>query len=357
MSLKHRLKLAGREAWARLLFHTGLHALVDRLMPRRLTILMGHCVDAPELNAHFPRDMKVDEPTLARWLAFFQRHYDIRTVADGWSEIARAEPRAGRRSLLALSMDDGYQDNRTHLLPLLHRLGIPATIYLEENPLELRRVNWTHKLFWTLGRCGPQAYIRRYGELSKDRASVRKLEAALQEGRELYQLKRVLKYEAERADRDATVDALFREQGGDEPALAAQMYMSWEQARELEAAGIELGVHTQTHAILSRCTPEEQRAEIQGCQRRLAERLARPARTLAYPWGRRWDYDQHSLALARESGFDCAVSSHAGTNGPKSDRWQLKRIAIDQDAKLHLLVAEACGGFDLLRRIGLDWSE
>ena len=42
--MKHRLKMWLREAWARLLYHTGLHALVNRVMPVRLTILAGHCV-------------------------------------------------------------------------------------------------------------------------------------------------------------------------------------------------------------------------------------------------------------------------------------------------------------------------
>jgi hypothetical protein len=36
---------------------------------------------------------------------------------------------------------------------------------------------------------------------------------------------------------------------------------------------------------------------------------------------------------------------------------ELRRIMIDEDARLHLIVAEACGGFELLRRAGLDLSE
>ena len=59
--LKHKLKNLVREVYARLLFHTGLHALVDRLMPRRLTILCGHCVEPRrgfEGSAHLPADMK-----------------------------------------------------------------------------------------------------------------------------------------------------------------------------------------------------------------------------------------------------------------------------------------------------------
>jgi peptidoglycan/xylan/chitin deacetylase (PgdA/CDA1 family) len=355
MSAKHKLKLFLREAYARTLFHTGLHRLVDRAMPRRLTILMGHCVDAPEHNAHFPRDMKLGAAKLEAWLRLFARDYEVVTVADGWQKIQ--QPAALPRSLVALSMDDGYADNRTHLLPLLQKLGVSATIYLEERPLESRRINWTHKLFWTLDRTGTTEYIRRYGEISSDRATCEKLSLAAHDGRALYQLKRVLKYEAEPGDRERSVDQLFRERSGDEAALAQQMYMSWEQARELEAAGVELGVHTLSHAILSRLDKDAQRAEIQGCQERMAERLNAPARTLAYPWGRRWDYNADSCALAEERRFECAVSSHAGTNDARSKRWELRRIAIDEDAQLHLLVTEACGGFDLLRKFGIDWSE
>ena len=80
--MKHRLKLILRASWARLLFHTGLHALVDRLMPRRLTILAGHCVTAPS-NARLPRDMKIEGAKLGRILSWFSRRYEVTTAGLG----------------------------------------------------------------------------------------------------------------------------------------------------------------------------------------------------------------------------------------------------------------------------------
>jgi len=77
----------------------------------------------------------------------------------------------------------------------------------------------------------------------------------------------------------------------------------------------------------------------------------------AYPFGRRWDFDEASVAAVRAAGFDWAVTTHAGTNDADTDPWRLRRLMIDADVKPHLLVAEACGGFDLLRRAGLDLSE
>ena len=59
----------------------------------------------------------------------------------------------------------------------------------------------------------------------------------------------------------------------------------------------------------------------------------------------------------RAAGFASATTTHAGTNGRGSDPYELKRIMIDEDAELHLIAAEACGGFDLLRKIGIDLSD
>lgn len=112
--LKHRLKRAAREAYARTLFYTGLHALLNRMMPARLTILAGHCVSGPS-NSALPKDMKIRAEDLERILSFLERHFELVTVGAG----VRALGTGPRRSMVALSMDDGYKDNHTLLLPLL----------------------------------------------------------------------------------------------------------------------------------------------------------------------------------------------------------------------------------------------
>ena len=52
-----------------------------------------------------------------------------------------------------------------------------------------------------------------------------------------------------------------------------------------------------------------------------------------------------------------ATTTHAGTNTPGSCPHRLARWMIDEATPLHLMAAEACGGFELLRRLGLDLSE
>ena len=352
--MKHRLKILLREGWSRLLFHTGLHRAVSRLMPPRLTVLAGHCVDDPEVNGDLPPDMKISRARLERILRFLGRHHELCTVGDG---VARL--RAGNgRSLVALSMDDGYRDNLRALAPLLREVGAPATVYLETRPLDERRVNWTHKFFWLLDRMGARDLVFEYVERVDDEAPNIRLQQIVAEAERVpYLLKRTLKYESDPAKRDAAIDALFAEQGGDERALCDRLYLTWDDARALRDAGVELGGHTVTHQVLSTLTPERQRQEVTGCRAALERELGAAPASFAYPFGRRWDFDAESAAAARDAGFASATTTHAGTNAATDDPLRLKRLMIDDSAELHRIAAEACGGFDLLRRLGVDLSE
>ena len=348
--MKHRLKLFLRRAYAALLFNTGLHLLVDAIMPRRLTILAGHCVSAPS-NASLSKDMKIDAAKLERILAWLAAHYVMTTVGAGFERLKER----GSKSLAALSMDDGYRDNRSHLLPLLEKLGVPATVYLESGPLDERRVNWSHKYFWILDRTGAEEFVRRFVSLSADTRTNDTLSALAK--KTSYSIKRVLKYEAPAGERNRAIDALFAALGGDERRLCDELYMTWDDARALVKSGVEIGGHTVSHEILSRLDRPAAEREIAGSRDALKRALEIDSASFAYPFGRRWDFSGDVEEAVRASGFANAATTHAGTNGSTTNPYELKRIMIDEDADVELIAAEACGGFELLRKIGIDLSE
>lgn len=351
---KHRLKHSLRDLYARVLFHTGLHRVVDRLVPPRLTILAGHCV-TDEANGHLPRDMVVAPERLREMLRWFAARYRLTTVSEGWHRVHTGKTRGGS---LALSMDDGYKDNVSAMLPLLTELRAPATVYVETDVLDERRVNWSHKYFWCTAERGEEAFARAYLERCREEEVRGRLEEALAEGERLgYRVKRVLKYDASPGDRARVVDEIFQGWGGSESELCEGLFMTWDDVAELASAGVEIGAHTRSHPVLSRLGSDEQRAEIGGSAEAIEHHLGHRPRSFAYPFGRRWDVDHHSADAARDAGFDTAVSSHSGANEATAERHSLKRVCIDNEFRMHLLVAEVCGGFALLRRLGLDWSE
>ncbi|MEM9378730.1 MAG: polysaccharide deacetylase family protein [Planctomycetota bacterium] len=363
MGLKHRLKGIAREAYARLVWHTGLHRLIDRASEPRLLILYGHCVDAPATNASLDADMRIRPERLAEILRVLGRRYELVTVGEG---VARLDGGAPAGSMVALSMDDGYRDNLLDLVPLLEEIDGRATVFLEGGAVARRELPWLHALRWLDRRHGADGLARRLAERVPSARDA--LEGIPAGGSN--RLKRVLKYDAVPAERDRALRELLAEEGEDPVALNDELYLSVDEARRLAAhERIEVGGHTVHHPVLSRLAPEAQRDEIGGGEAVLREffgesepadggaDLGTSGRTFAYPYGRRWDFDASAADAARAAGYASAVTTHAGVNVRSTDRYRLYRWPIHDGTRLHLVAAEASGAFELLRRFGVDLVE
>ncbi|MEZ4735134.1 MAG: polysaccharide deacetylase family protein [Caldilineaceae bacterium] len=89
---------------------------------------------APILAYHAVHPQRRDEVNVtpanfARQMAWLAQHgYRGVTLADYMARAA--ESRAAVRKLVALTFDDGYQDNLTHALPILQQYGFTATIFM-----------------------------------------------------------------------------------------------------------------------------------------------------------------------------------------------------------------------------------
>lgn len=352
--MKHGLKRALRDLYARVLWHTGLARFVDRRAAPRLTILYGHCVADEEINGDLAPEMKISEQRLEQLLRVLGQRFDLVTIGEGMTRLADG---SARRSMVALSMDDGYRDNLTRLVPLLERTGARATVFLEAGPVVERRLGWLHTFEWLAQRVAPTALRERLAALSEfDANGVVHVRAA----GDTHALKRALKYELRPDIRDGALAALARQEGCDESALVDRLYLDAAGARALVAAGrIEVGGHTIDHPVLSTLPPTGQLREIAGGRERLAQALgeAAPLTTFAYPYGRTWDFDAASCEAVRAAGFRWAVTTHAGTNTRASDPLRLRRWPIEEHTPLHVLGVEASGGFEVLRRRGIDLVE
>lgn len=106
-------------------------------------------------------------------------------------------------------------------------------------------------------------------------------------------------------------------------------WMSWEQVRELHAAGFEIGAHTRTHADLGAVVGDTARKEIAGGREELEARLGAPVDLFAYPYGRPNAMAEENRFLVREAGFRCCVSCHGGLATSRTDPFRLPRIPIN----------------------------
>ena len=90
---------------------------------------------------------------------------------------------------------------------------------------------------------------------------------------------------------------------------------------------MQIGAHTVNHPILARLAAADAVREIGDSKRQLESITRAPVTLFAYPNGRHGDdYDDASVALVRDSGFEAAVATTWGAARRDSDRFQLPRF-------------------------------
>jgi peptidoglycan/xylan/chitin deacetylase (PgdA/CDA1 family) len=76
--------------------------------------------------------------------------------------------------------------------------------------------------------------------------------------------------------------------------------------RQMAESGMTIGAHTRSHPVLSLCSDEEARQEVQSSKAELEQALSRPVWAFAYPFGHPSALGEREVNLAREVAFACA---------------------------------------------------
>ena len=90
--------------------------------------------------------------------------------------------------------------------------------------------------------------------------------------------------------------------------------MTWDQIRDLDEAGVEIGAHSRTHASLSCLDHDELIDEIRGSRSDIKSRLGVAPKCFAYPNGAIEDHTEIVESAVRAAGFRCAVVAYPRVN-------------------------------------------
>jgi peptidoglycan/xylan/chitin deacetylase (PgdA/CDA1 family) len=235
------------------------------------------------------------------------------TAAVGHLRAGTLPPRAA-----CITFDDGYADNVEQALPILQRHGLQATFFVATGFLNGGRM-WNDTVI-ELVRAAPGPMF----DASAIGLGQHAVNTPAQRARAVPALIGKLKYLPleQRAAQVAQLATAL-----DLP-LPTTLMMSDEQVRQLHRAGMEIGGHTVNHPILSRLTPEQARIEMAAGKATLEAVIGAPVRLFAYPNGKpKEDYHAGHVAMARELGFEGAVSTAWGAQKGEADVFQLPRFA------------------------------
>jgi hypothetical protein len=139
--------------------------------------------------------------------------------------------------------------------------------------------------------------------------------------------------------RDRAVRELFAIHVGDETEFADSLYVSWEEARRMQKAGMTIGGHTHLHKPLANLSPRELNYDLETCSRLLHQNLNPQAVwAFSYPYGKKDSFHIRAVRKLQQLGFRCAFSTEVSDNRRGSDRFTIGRT----DCK-KALVATAAG--------------
>ena len=104
-------------------------------------------------------------------------------------------------------------------------------------------------------------------------------------------------------------------------------YASWDQIREMQAAGVEIGSQTHTHPHMHQIDIEKARQEIEISNARFIEELGIRPKLFAYPYG---EYTPEVRDLMEEMGFYAAFGQHSGIMHQTLHPFEFPRFAFNE---------------------------
>jgi peptidoglycan/xylan/chitin deacetylase (PgdA/CDA1 family) len=295
----------------------------------RLIVLMWHNIEGTWC---YPSPPGAGTRGFAHQLRRLKQLGTVVPLAEGLEALAagrRLPPRA-----VAITFDDGYRDNLDVAAPMLDDLGLPATFFLVPGLLSGDVRPWWEVLAWGFAQAKPPV-VNWGGRVLPTRGR-----HGWRSFRWLAERLKVL----DRATREQRVGEFLdllepRGQAGED-----RLFLDWDGAVELVRRGFTVGSHSMRHAILSREDPREQASDLISSRRQLEAELEAPVNLLAYPNGKRADYDAHTIQAAALAGHKHALGAHAGLNRPSTPPYEHPRLFV-----------EAHRGFldSLIQRVGL----
>jgi peptidoglycan/xylan/chitin deacetylase (PgdA/CDA1 family) len=115
------------------------------------------------------------------------------------------------------------------------------------------------------------------------------------------------------------------ELGGSAHWIDGEPVASWNEVRDLAAAGVAIGSHTRHHRRLTQLDPAEREEELSGSLRELREHLPGAAAVIAYPNG---DHDDAVCLDTENAGYELAFTTEKGRNSAATDRFRLHRVSV-----------------------------
>lgn len=304
--------------------YSGASALGLWRLSRRLTRAVPRIFMLHRFSAT-PDPQRTDTDELHRFIQRIGSECEFVTMRE--LNVRLQHRKAPDRPLAIITVDDGYADFHAVALPVLRKHGAPATVYATAGFIDGRCWLWWDALRYLID-AHPDGVLRL--QLETEAIAMQLSDTASRQRAWNDIADRLVSRNELRQSTIAQLEAITATKLPEDPP-PEYAAMNWSQLAELEAAGIEIGGHTMTHAFLPSLAPDALRHEIHGAKALLEQHLHQPLQTFAYPNGMASDHSSAVEAALSDAGFAAAVLAYPRPFRPRQ-RYQIGRWSVHPDS-------------------------
>jgi peptidoglycan/xylan/chitin deacetylase (PgdA/CDA1 family) len=288
------------------LYLTGAHRLLRPIFSGVGSIFMLHHVRPSREVAFQPNSHLEVTPKFLRATLSHLRSRDIDIVA--MDELhRRLSERDFSRRFATFTFDDGYRDNRDFALPIMREFDAPFTVYVTSDFAQGAGNLWWVALEMVIAKASS---IEAEIDGVANRIDTSTLSAKNAAFERLHDWLRAL---PGRDDLAREIGKLCARHGVDRNKICHDLCMSWDELKPFaDEPLVNIGAHSVTHCNIAQQSDEMAKQEMTMSRSRIEDVLQRSAPHFAYPYGDRLAAGRREFALAREAGFNTAVTTRPG---------------------------------------------
>lgn len=249
--------------------------------------------------------------------------------------VHRLESGQTRDRFAMITFDDGYRDNYELAFPVLQSADLPGVFFITTGFLDDERLGWWDEVSWMVRSSSCTAIDAT--DWCGERIEIDRPDGVLA----IQKLVRIIYgLDAERTDEFLTFLAEDTNSGRAPKSLSHDLWMTWDNVREMRSGGMSIGAHTVTHPVLATRTAEQQSFEICESKLRIEQELGEPVTALSYPVGRRNSFNEATRTALTHHGIEWAFSYYGGFLSQNKnrrqpiDRLDIPRVAVECDSTL-----------------------
>ncbi|HEX2667727.1 MAG TPA: polysaccharide deacetylase family protein [Gammaproteobacteria bacterium] len=300
-----------KAAAAATLQRTGVTAFIGARTRRvALPLVVGYhrvVEDFDRQSRGYMAPMLISTGTLEKQLDWIGRRFEFADPdgMDAW--LYGAKPTG--KPVAVVTFDDGYRDVYENAFPLLKRKGIPAVVFVVTDLIGTGELQIHDELYLLMKRAlkawGEPRHelVQSLGDARITAFSIQGVAGALDEP---LHATRALLASLTQAQLVRLMKVLREKLGGAGGEGAGYVSMDWDMLAEMQRAGVKIGSHTRSHALLTNESAEKIKEEVLGSRLALEKRLDAEIRHFAYPDGR---FDALSVRSVAGAGYRFAYTT------------------------------------------------